>query len=251
MDEAQLVMDTALLAGQILLANGSEIARVEDTMQRIADNAGYRYANIFVLLTGITMSLPDGESTQVRPIHSRTIDLEKVAQVNTLSRQFASDEIDLPTFYQQLRQIEVAVPTFPFWLQELAAIIVSLTLMVAFTGIDAPVKLLFAMLAGGSGYAVFYYVNHELRVRFLSEFLASLVIGFVAYVGIRWLGFTHVAGDAVIIGALMPLVPGVPIMNAFRDTMSGNYLSGPARAVEAVLSVCAIGLGIAIMVSLW
>ncbi len=244
-------MDTALLAGQILLANGSEIARVEDTMKRIADNAGFRSANIFVLLTGITMSLPDGASTQVRPIHTRTIDLEKVAQVNTLSRQFASREIDLPTFYQQLRQIEVAVPTFPFWLQELAAIVVSMALMVAFTGIDGPLKLLAALIAGGGGYAVFYYVNHELRIRFLSEFLAALVIGAVAYVGIRWFGFSHAAGDAVIIAALMPLVPGVPLMNAFRDTMSGNYLSGPARAVEAILSVCAIGLGIAIMVSIW
>nr|WP_243884954.1 threonine/serine exporter family protein [Lactiplantibacillus plantarum] len=44
----------------------------------------------------------------------------------------------------------------------------------------------------------------------------------------------------------MPLVPGVAITNAVRDTMTGNLLSGPARAVEAVLSACAIGVGIAL-----
>ncbi|GKT02742.1 threonine/serine exporter family protein [Furfurilactobacillus sp. WILCCON 0119] len=250
MDHAQLTMKTALLAGEVLLANGSEIARVEDTMDRIAANAGAPEASIFVLLTGITMSLPDDGLTQVRPIRSRTIDLEKVDQVNTLSRQFAAGDIDLQTFYNRLRQVNEAVPAFPFWLQLVAAIVVTLTLMMAFTGIDGWLKMVLAAVAGGSGYAVFYYVNHELQIRFLSEFLAALVIGGIAYIGTNWLGFTNQSGDAVIIGALMPLVPGVPLMNSFRDVLAGNYLSGPARAMEAILSVCAIGIGIAIMVSL-
>ncbi|GEK29253.1 threonine/serine exporter family protein [Furfurilactobacillus siliginis] len=250
MEETELVMNTALLAGEILLENGAEIARVEDTMMRISTNEGYANANVFVLLTGITMSLPDGTATQVRPVHSRTLDLEKVDQVNTLSRQFASDEIDVPTFYQQLRQVKVAVPTFPFWLQLIAAVVVSVTLMLAFTGLHQWLVVLLTALAGATGYGVFYLINHELQIRFLSEFLAALVIGAIADAGVAWLALSRLAGDAVIIGALMPLVPGVPLMNAFRDTMAGNYLSGPARAVEAILSVCAIGLGIAIMVSL-
>lgn len=250
MEETELVMNTALLAGEILLENGAEIARVEDTMMRISRNAGYANANVFVLLTGITMSLPDGTATQVRPVHSRTLDLEKVDQVNTLSRQFASAEIDVPTFYQQLRQVKVAVQTFPFWLQLIAAVVVSVTLMIAFTGLSQWWVMILTAVAGAAGYAVFYFINHELQIRFLSEFLAALIIGAIADAGVAWLGLSRVAGDAVIIGALMPLVPGVPLMNAFRDTMSGNYLSGPARAVEAILSVCAIGLGIAIMVSL-
>lgn len=247
---AQLVMNTALLAGEILLSNGSEIARVEDTMTRITTNAGFKQVDVFVLLTGITMSLPESGLTQVRPIHTRTIDLEKVDQVNTLSRQFAAQEIDLETFNRRLHQVSAAVATFPFWLQDLAAIVVSVTLMVAFTRVDDWVTVGLTALAGGIGYAVFYYINHEVRIRFLSEFLAALLIGLIADLGLMWLGLSRPARDAVIIGALMPLVPGVPLMNAFRDTIAGNFLSGPARAMEAVLSVGAIGVGIALMVSL-
>lgn len=68
---------TTLLAGAILLENGAEIKRVEDTMQRIATNAGYPDAQVFVLLTGITVSLPENATSEVRAIHNRGMDLEK------------------------------------------------------------------------------------------------------------------------------------------------------------------------------
>ena len=38
--------------------------------------------------------------------------------------------------------------------------------------------------------------------------------------------------DTVIISAIMPLVPGVAITNAIRDTLQGDYLSGGARVLE-------------------
>ena len=47
----------------------------------------------------------------------------------------------------------------------------------------------------------------------------------------------------IIIGSLMPLVPGVAITNAIRDIMAGDFLSGTARVVEAVLIAVAIASG--------
>ena len=41
MSDTAVMLKTTLLAGAILLENGAEIKRVEDTMQRIATNAGY------------------------------------------------------------------------------------------------------------------------------------------------------------------------------------------------------------------
>ena len=49
--------------------------------------------------------------------------------------------------------------------------------------------------------------------------------------------------DIVIISSLMPLVPGVAITNAIRDTLRGDYISGGARILEAFLTAAAIGLG--------
>ncbi|KRO29075.1 hypothetical protein DY78_GL001483 [Lactiplantibacillus fabifermentans DSM 21115] len=246
METSNLMMQTTLLAGAILLENGAEIARVEDTMHRIANNAGYPDAQVFVLLTGITVSLPESGASQVRAIHQRGMDLEKVDQVNTLSRAFATKSIDLPTFADKLHQVNHAVPTFPFSWLVVAALVVSVTLMIAFTGHATPADLITCSLAGMGGFAVFYWVNRFAQIRFLSEFLGALLIGLLTLIGFYLTHNTAYHADAIIIGAVMPLVPGVAITNAVRDTMTGNLLSGPARAIEAILSACAIGLGIAL-----
>ncbi len=85
--------------------------------------------------------------------------------------------------------------------------------------------------------------NSRYKIRFVIEFLAALLIGFSAVMLVRFnLGYSV---DRIIIGALMPLVPGVPLTNAVRDLLAGHILSGMARAMEAILTACALGLGIA------
>ena len=51
----------------------------------------------------------------------------------------------------------------------------------------------------------------------------------------------------IIISALMPLVPGVPITNAIRDILAGQLLSGLSKGVEASITAFAIGAGVAIV----
>ena len=47
------VLEVASDAGHILLENGAEISRVEDTMERIATHFGVSSSNFFVLSNGI------------------------------------------------------------------------------------------------------------------------------------------------------------------------------------------------------
>ena len=54
--------------------------------------------------------------------------------------------------------------------------------------------------------------------------------------------------DTVVIGSIMPLVPGVAITNAVRDTLQGDYISGCARILEAFLKAIALGVGVAFAV---
>lgn len=49
----------------------------------------------------------------------------------------------------------------------------------------------------------------------------------------------------------MPLVPGVAITNAIRDTLQGDYLSGGARVLEAFLKAASIALGVGIGMALF
>ena len=47
----------------------------------------------------------------------------------------------------------------------------------------------------------------------------------------------------IIIGAIMPLLPGLAMTNAIRDTMRGDLVSGVARGAEALLVAVALGTG--------
>lgn len=72
-----------------------------------------------------------------------------------------------------------------------------------------------------------------------------MVMGFLA-IGLNWLDSQMIV-DNILVGALMTLVPGLALTNALRDLFMGDLLSGIVRMCEAVLSVLALGGGVAIV----
>ena len=48
----------------------------------------------------------------------------------------------------------------------------------------------------------------------------------------------------MIAGSIMPLLPGVAITNAIRDTLQGDYVSGGGRIIEAFVIALSIAVGI-------
>jgi len=50
--------------------------------------------------------------------------------------------------------------------------------------------------------------------------------------------------ELLIAGSIMPMLPGVALTNALRDTLQGDYMSGAVRTIEAVMVAVAIGIGI-------
>ncbi|EHL95418.1 hypothetical protein HMPREF9103_02991 [Lentilactobacillus parafarraginis F0439] len=239
----QRVLDTCILAGTIMIESGSEMTRVNDTIMRIARNAGLKNATVYVTVTGIIMSGGVQEiGAQVGAIDKRSFDLEKVAKVNELSRAFAAKKITINDFYDQLVHIDEIVGTFPLWVQEIGAGLVSGGLVVVFRNNISDA--LISCLIGMAGWAVLYFLNIYVQIRFLSEFMAAATVAALAILAVQY-GLGHQADD-IIVGGMMPLVPGIPLTNAVRDALSGNLISGPARGIEALISACALGFGVAI-----
>nr|WP_276571985.1 threonine/serine exporter family protein [Secundilactobacillus kimchicus] len=241
-----MTLKTALQAGRIMIENGSEVSRVEDTINRIAQNAGFPNSKVYVTITGIMMSISDRGEAQIEPISTRTLDLEKIAQVNDLSRKFAAEAIDLEAFSDQLDYLEHHSAYFPVWVQALSAALVSGTLEVVFRA--NPPDFWITCIIGMVGWLVYFGINQLVKVRFLSEFLGSVAIGLLAILAVKY-QFGH-SMDDIIIGSVMPLVPGVPLTNAVRDILAGDLVSGIARGVEALMSAIAIGSGIAMMLQI-
>lgn len=242
----QEVLDICLTAGRLMIEGGSEMYRVEDTMLRIARNAGINDPRVFATPTCVFMSLDGGDLSQMKQIRDRNINLELVDRVNDLSRQFAVKKITLNQLRQKILGVASGAPTFPLWLQVVGAAALSATLMVLFMDdydwIDFPA----AAVVGAIGYLAYVYFKRFTKIRFLSELIAAMVMGLIAIL-IEML-FPQMIVDNILIGALMTLVPGLALTNALRDLFMGDLLSGIVRLFEATLTALALGGGVAIII---
>ena len=93
------VVELALLAGHILLENGAEIFRVEETMERICAHFGVESASEFVLSNGIFVTVGNERENvfaKVQHIPVSGTHLDKVAAVNQLSREISRDVYTVP-----------------------------------------------------------------------------------------------------------------------------------------------------------
>lgn len=237
-------LKTCLLAGRILIENGSNMERVNDTLSRMAVSAGVRDFQAFTTVTGLVVGTLNNPHAQVITVRQRRNNLGKVAAVNEVSRELAQHTIDIFQAYAKLQLIDRQLPSrWQNWYETIAAAVLSWALMIVFTRnlVDSWV----GFLVGGIGYASYSYLIRKFKVQYLGEFCSSLLIGILAVIFVK-LNWANNIND-IIIGAIMPLVPGVPLTNAARDLASGNLISGPTRGVEAALTAVSIGSAIAIV----
>lgn len=245
--DIEKVLETCLLAGKLMLESDAEMYRVEDTMSRIALASGdYRLVS-YVTQTGLFVGL-DGTSTiRMVQILNRSINLEKVSRINQLSREYVTGVFTLDELLEQLKIVEQERKFFPLWLRFVSAAVVSGTIMILFGGVWT--DLFLTCLIGGVGYILYYSSLKILRIKFLSEFLAAFFIGCAALLSSQsGLGINQ---DMIIIGCVMPLVPGVQMTNALRDLLAGHYLSGVSRGTEAMMTASMIGFAIAFVFQLF
>ncbi|TDM12614.1 threonine/serine exporter [Macrococcus lamae] len=241
------IIDVIMLAGKILLENGAETYRVEDTMTRIATHYGLDNTHSFVVPTAIIFSFSEKSETRLMRIESRTTDLEKIAETNAISRAIASNSITLDDAKTMLQQLDQADLQFSLWLKALSAGLVSFFFLLMFDG--TVIDLLPAFLAGSIGFLIGEYIQLHTRIKFFSEFAAAIVIASIAHLFV--LQFAGDSINKIIIAGVMPLVPGVLITNAIRDLMASHLQAGIIKGVEAGLTAFAIGAGVALCLTIY
>lgn len=245
------IIEVCLLAGKIMLSNGGETYRTEDTMSRIAKAYNIDEVHSYVTPTGIFLTvqaeIEDIGKTKFIRITERSIDLNKVSLVNDISRQICLSNISIEEAYKRLFEVEKLKTLYPLWVQIFAAAIASAFFALMFGGMWA--DFLPAFLAGGIGFLVFNIIHRFIKVKFFSEIIASFTIGILAVFFVKYgIGLNQ---EKIIIGSIMPLVPGLIITNAVRDLMAGDLVSGLARGSEALITALAIGVGIASVIAIF
>lgn len=247
MSETYEIMEVCLLAGKIMLQSGAETYRVEDTMMRMAASFGIEKSHSYVTPTGIIFSIEAEEPTKTKliRIQDRTTDLKKVTMVNSISRKISSGELTVGKARRLLKELELEKLTYRNWIQVFAASISSACFLIMFNGVWN--DFFPAFVTGGLGYTFFVYLHRIVPIKFFAEFLSATMIGLLSFLFV-WSGL-GIEIDKIIIGSVMPLVPGLLITNAVRDLMAGHLVSGLSKGAEAFLTAFAIGAGIAVVLS--
>lgn len=242
LEENHDVMEVCMLAGRLLLESGAETARVEDTMMRIAVSQKIKHVESFVTTTAIIFSIESGEPTKTRVVRvtDRTTDLHKISLVNKISREITAGKLTMNEAFAELTIVRDSSFNFPIKIQILAATIASGCFMIMLGG--QWIDYIQASLIGGIGYTFYLGIEKLAKVRFLSEFTTAIFITIMSHF-IVYLQLGNEL-DKIIIGAVMPLVPGLLITNSARDLMAGHLLSGISKGVEAIITSCAIGAGV-------
>ncbi len=252
MEQAQQEREILLLAmqaGRILLENGAEIFRVEDTVYRICHYYGLESASAFVLSNGIFMTSGDEKETQfakVQQIPVNNANLSRVAEVNQLSRRIEENAYTLKEARQELNRIE-HMPGFPEKLQIAAAGIAGACFSFMFGGNLQDFICTFFI-----GILLQFYLLRIGKPHF-SKIVCNIIGGaWVALLSIFCYRLNlgpHL--EAMMIGAIILMVPGMAFTNGIRDMTDGDYISGSVRMMDAVLVFFCIAMGVGFVIALY
>lgn len=242
--DVKRVVDLALRAGSILLKNGGEIFRVEETIQHICGRFHVNAVEIFTLSHGIFISAEEesGEAyTRVKHIPLSGTHLGIVAEVNNLSREISAGRVGIDEAFNKLEEIE-SMPPKRSYFQVLAAGTGSGTFAMLLGSAAAE-----SIIAFGIGCIIQIWVLLAKKLN-LSKIIVNITGGVImttlaAFI-LHFFGSGTLRLEGMITGAIMPLVPGIAFVNAIRDIADSDFLSGTVRMIDALLVFVYIAIGV-------
>lgn len=243
------IINASAYAGKIMLENGAEIYRVEETILRICSAYSIKSVDTFVTITVIMVSASNeyGQTVSIiKRIKKRTLNLEKISRVNDISRNIRDKGYTLEFMENELEKVDSIKPY-------------NNKINVLFSGMAAA---FFTLVFGGNirDFCVSFIIGCLIRITSVklnaletNEFFINILSG--ALTAIIALSTTHFGiasnSDKIMIGSIMLLVPGLAITNAIRDTISGDLIAGISRGIEAFLIAIAIAAGTGVVLKLW
>ncbi|WFR59696.1 threonine/serine exporter family protein [Anaerocolumna sp. AGMB13025] len=246
----RLLVDTAMLTGEIMLIGGAETYRVEDTMCRILKISGLEKTETFVTPTGIFLTLGDSNLdaiTVVRRVDNRITNISNIYEANNISRNLCDGTITLEEAYEALKGIKNQ-KQYNRIINYICTMIASLSFTILLGG-----DWFNSIIAGLNGglIVVVLIITKNLKINtFIKNLVSSILIAFNSMMFLHYYG-AAIQLDTLIGGSVMPLLPGVAITNAIRDTLQGDYMSGGARAIEAFVSATSTAAGIGIGIAFY
>jgi len=229
------------LSAQIILENGGETYRAEETIRYICKSYDIKEVDAIATPTGFYLTISvDGEdnNTVVKRIRKRSINLQRINDVNDISRQISSHSIDPEDALIKLESI-VNDTAVQYKYSFVYCGISSAFFTVLFGG--GIFEFITALMTGLLVSLISRSFEDMHSYQFFSSIMSGAVISFIAIAATtlsKTGNYNH-----IIVGGIMPLLPGLAMTNAIRDTIRGDLISGIARAAEALLVASSLAAG--------
>lgn len=238
----------ALALGKALLKNGAETSRVEDTIARFCHTHGYHDINVFVTPTVIILGdeTSDG-STIICRIRSRSTNLSVISEVNDFSYNVSTWPMSYKKTLEYLDGLLHKAQPYGKWRVCLASALSSAAFSAMLGGNTH--DFIAAFITGGLSMVLLKQLGGYRPSAFWENALSGAAIGALAII------CCEIDADCtrtnIIVGALMPFLPGVAFTNGLRDYMAGDLMSGNSRIAEAMLFATSIAIGLAFSLLIW
>lgn len=237
------LLDLATDLGYELAMAGAETFRIEESVRRCMAAYGVE-AEVFAIPNYLMVSIltEDGHpATRMRRIGSHGNNLDAVEKFNSLSRAICAQTpapAEAMAWLSRTRSL-VSIYSAPM-------VYLGYFLGAMGFGLFFGCNWLEGLCAGVCGMLV-GLVDRFLEKRKANSFFSTIASAFFMALLAYYLGYLGIAKnpDAVTIGALMILVPGLLFTNAMRDIIYGDTNSGINRVVQVLLVAAAIALGTA------
>lgn len=236
-----LLVDTAILLGEIMLKNGAETNRVEDAIDKLLRTTHMKHVEAVVMTTSIIVTLSDPSIehiTAVSRIHERTTNLNRINMANSAINSYCDGKINLEELFHELKNIK-KINQYNTILKNIAFILIppSFTVMLNGTYLDA----ISALICG----IILVILNNIFSYVKLNEFMKnSVIVMIISFVASLLSNLINSNVQSVVVGLIMPYVPGLAITNAARDTFNADYMSGAARLLDALVQALSVALGV-------
>ncbi len=227
-----------------LLESGAEVKRAEESAERVALALGAASCEVlsFVSFILLTYDSADGESfTKTRRVKNSGADFSRFERLNALSRKICESKMGLEIAESEFREANKNTSVKPLK-SYIQSMIVAFCFSLFFGGgikeaISSAISantIQFMKIKGDIGF------ENKLIFTCVTSFLAGAVCLFTVKIGMAE------NYDMVAIGNIMLLAPGISVMSAVRDIISGEILFGITRLFESILTALSIAIGFAL-----
>ncbi len=240
-------LDLCLRIGEVLLSSGAGAPDVVATMRALARALGVRHTAVDVTFTSLAMSVQQGPDeppvVQIRQVTQRDIDYEDLTRVDHLVRAVVGGTTDLEDARTELARIVSSGHARPRWAATVGsgAMCGGVALMLG----GGPIVVLVAMLAAICIDRLQLLMTRRRLPGFYQQVAGGVVAAVLAALGTRLAEpWVHLNASLVVTANIVMLLAGIGFMGAIQDALSGFFVTGGARVLEAVLATAGIIAGV-------